>query len=162
MRDGASSPWNSFVPESSFLPCRYSSADADAARDHQRVVRGEGEGLPLAALEDRGEGAALDELRRDVEGLLDAADPEHADEAGVLQARREAGLVHQPLRDGRLRRDARREAEHGHEPIEAGRSEPCGPILATEHADFRLLEENESAELLPQSHGPPLGGCGGR
>ena len=28
MRDGASSPWNSFVPESSFLPCRYSSADA--------------------------------------------------------------------------------------------------------------------------------------
>ena len=135
--------------------------DRRPARDHERVVGGEREGLAAAAIEDGGDRAALHQLGGHVEGLLHPADAEHAHEARVLEPRREARLVHQALRGLGVRGDLGPEPQDGDEAVEAGGAEPGGPVLAPEGARVRFIEEDELAELLPEGHGSRRG-CRGR
>ena len=132
------------------------------ARDHERVVRREREGLCPAALEDRGERPPLHELRGDVEGLLDPPDAQDAHEAGARHPCREPRLVHQAPRRLDARGDARAEAGHGDEAVEPGRAEARGTALEAERPRLPLLEEDEPSELLPDSHGMRTAGCRGR
>ena len=133
-----------------------------AAHDHQRVVGREGEGLPHAALLDGGERPALDELRRDVEGLVDPPDAEDALQPGVLEAGREARLVHQALGRRGVLRDRGSVAQDRHQPVEAGGAESGGPVLASERPRLGFLEENEPSELLPKGQSIPTSRARGR
>ncbi len=135
------------------LPVQGLERRRGTARDHERVLGGEREGLPAAALEDGGDRASLHELGRHVEGLLHPSDAEHAHEARALEPRGEARLFHEaPGRLG-VRRHLGPEPEDGDEAVEAGGAEPRGPVLAAEGARFRLIEEDEPAELLAEGHG---------
>ena len=135
------------------LPVQGLERRRGTARDHERVLGGEREDVPAAALEDGGDRASLHELGRHVEGLLHPSDAEHAHEARALQPRGEARLFHEaPGRLG-VRRHLGPEPEDGDEAVEAGGAEPGSPVLAAEGARFRLIEEDEPAELLAEGHG---------
>ena len=123
------------------------------ARDHERVLRREREGLAPAALEDGGERLPLDELRGDVEGVLHASDAQDPHEARAVDPGGEPRLVHEALRGLGARGDGRAESEHGDEAVEPRRAEPRRPVLHAERARLLGLEEDESSELLPHSHG---------
>ena len=126
--------------------------DRRPARDHERVVGREGEGFASAAIEDGRDRAALHQLGGHVHGVLHPADAEHAHEARVLKPRREARLVHQALRGLGVRGDLGPEPQDGDEAVETVGAEPRGTVLEPEGARARFFEEDELAELLPESH----------
>jgi hypothetical protein len=136
-----------------FLAVQELECDRRPARDHQRVVGSEREGLAAAAIEDGGDRATFHQLGGDVHGLLHPADAEHAYEARVLEPRREARLVHQPLRGLGIRGNSGPESQDGDQAIQAGGAQPSRAILAPESARACFLDKDELAELLPQGHG---------
>jgi hypothetical protein len=116
------------------------------------VVGREREAVLPAAREDRLEALGLQELRGDVVGVLDLADPQRLHDVGVLQLGRELDLVHEGLHALGMGRQLRPDAEDGDQLLEAGIAELGGAVLGAQARRLDLLQQHELAELLPLPH----------
>ncbi len=124
----------------------------DLARDEQRVLHREGEGLLPAAVEDDPEALPLHVLVGDVVALLDLADAEDLQDVGVLELGRDLGLVHEGPRQVGVARDRGLQTEDGDDFLETRRAQPGRTVFGAQARRLGFLEEDQFPELLSPGH----------
>ncbi len=124
----------------------------DLARDEQRVLHRQGEGLLPAAVEDDSEALPLHVLLGDVVALLDLADAEDLQDVGVLELGRDLGLVHEGAREVGVPRNRRLQTEDGDDSLETRSAQLGGAVFRAQARRLGFLEEDQFPELLSPGH----------